>query len=173
MDRRQKEELVANMKEKFSSVKSAILTDYKGMTVVDISNMRNVLREAQIEYKVVKNTLAKIASEGTPLMVAKDAFTGPIGLAMGFDDPVTVSKKMLELARKNEKIKLLSGVVEGQLYSVDELRKISKLPSREVLLSQLGGVMNAPAAKLATALNATVARFGYALNALKDKKSKE
>ncbi|MCI4626048.1 MAG: 50S ribosomal protein L10 [Candidatus Magnetoovum sp. WYHC-5] len=171
LDKARKEELINELNNKLKGAKAVLFTDYKGMSVAELTTIRLTLRQSNIEYKVVKNTLAKRATEGTSIAVAKDVFKGPIGLIIGFDDPVAVPKQTFVLAKGNDKLKVLCGVIEGHLYSKDDLVKISKLPGREVLLAQLGGVMKAPATKLATVLNATVARFGYALNALKEKKS--
>lgn len=133
--------------------------------------MRRLLKEAGAEYKVVKNTLINIAAKGTPFESAKDVFTGPTGITFGFDDPVAATKKLLEFAKKNDKLKVKSGVIEGRFCSVDDIKAIATLPPRNVLLSMMAGVFQAPASKLAGALNATVAQFGYALKSLENKRS--
>jgi large subunit ribosomal protein L10 len=136
-----------------------------------MAELRKLLKEAGAEYKVAKNTLVSIASKGTPIEAAEGFFVGPTGIAFGFDDPVAATKKLLEYAGRNDKFKVKSGVVEGKLCSTDDLKAMSKLPPRIVLLSMLAGAFQAPAAKLAGALNATVAQFAYALEAVKNKKS--
>jgi large subunit ribosomal protein L10 len=98
-------------------------------------------------------------------------FVGPTGLAFGYDDPVAAAKKVLEFAAKNDKFKVKSGVIEGKLYSTDEIKEVSKLPSKTVLLSMLAGTFQAPATKLAGLLNATVVQLAYALEAVKNKKT--
>jgi len=143
------------------------------MSVAEMNDFRDKLREASIEYKVIKNTLARIASEGTPAAPAKESFTGPVGVALGYDDPVSVAKAVLDFAKKNDKVKVMSGVIEGEFLDAARLKSISQLPSREVLLSMLAGCMQAPSGKLARLLSATVTQMGYALNALRDKKSQE
>ncbi len=120
---------------------------------------------------MVKNTLIRIASKGTPVEVAEEVFVGPTGIAFGFDDPIATAKKVIEYAEKNDKFKLKSGVIEGKLCSISDLKAIAKLPPRGVLLSVLAGTLQAPLAKLAGVLNATVARFGHALEALKQNRS--
>ncbi len=98
-------------------------------------------------------------------------FVGPIGITFGFEDPIAAAKKVLEYAGKNDKFKVRSGVIEGRLCSVDDIKAMSKLPPKNVLLGILAGTMQAPMSKLAGALNATLSQFAYALEALKNKKS--
>ena len=159
------------MTEKLSKSKAIVFTEYKGLTVAQIAELRKNLKDAGAEYKVFKNTLVSIAAKGTPFEVAKDVLSGPTGLAFGYDDPVAAAKKVLEFAGKNDKLKVKSGVIDGKLYSTEEIKAVSKLPSRPVLLSMLAGAFQAPAAKLAGALNATVAQLAYALEAAKNKKT--
>lgn len=161
---------IADLSERLSRSKAIVLTEYKGLTVVEMSALRTLLKEAGAEYKVVKNTLSIIASKGTPLESAKDSFVGPTGLALGYDDPVAAAKKVLEYAAKNDKFKVKGGIIDGKLFSTDEIKEISKLPSRTVLLGMLAGTLQAPATKLVGLLNATVTQFAYALDALKNKK---
>ncbi len=136
-----------------------------------MAELRRALKEVGAEYKVVKNTLIDIAAKGTPIESAKSFLIGPTGLAFGFNDPIAATKKVLEYAKKNDKFKVKSGVVEGRLCSVGDIEVMSNLPSRHVLLSMIAGTFQAPLAKLAAALNATVAQFAYVLEAVKNKKN--
>lgn len=101
----------------------------------------------------------------------KDTFAGPVGIAIGFDDPALLAKKVLEFAKGNEKLKVSGGIIEGRVCEADTIKAISELPSRETLLSTIVGTMQAPLSKLAAALNATMSQFAFAVMALKDKKS--
>lgn len=139
------------------------------MTVAEMTDLRRLLTGSSIDYGVVKNTLAKIASRDTDFSAAADSFAGPVGIAVGYDDPVLAVKKVLEFAKKNEKLKVTGAVVEGQLYGPTDLKAIADLPSREILLSMLAGALQAPLAKLAGALSATVTGFAYAMESLKAK----
>ncbi len=150
-----------------------VITEYKGMTVAEMNDFRNSLRNSSIEYRVIKNTLARIASEETPVAPAKDNFAGPVGIALGYDDPVSVAKAVLDYTKKNDKLKIASGIIEGELCDGAKLKSIALLPSREVLLGTLAGCMQAPASKLARLLSATVTQMGYALNALREKRAQE
>lgn len=148
-----------------------VFTDYKGLTVAELFDLRKSLRGASIEYKVVKNTLARAASEKTTVSVASDLFKGPIGIAIGYLDAALVAKKILEYSKKNNKLKVSGGVIEGKLYNAQDIKAIAELPPREVLLGILAGVLQAPLSKMAGALSATVSSFAYAVKALENKKS--
>ncbi len=147
-----------------------IFTDYKGLTVQEISEFRKQLRDVSFEYRVVKNTLAKRASEGTQVKTAEEMFTGPVGLAISYEDPALLAKKVLEFVKTNEKLKIKGGIIEGKSCKTQDIEAISKLPSRETLLAVLIGTMQSPLSKLASALNATLAQFAYAMEAVKNKK---
>jgi len=169
LNKEEKGKAIAELKKKFSEAKTVIFTDYKGMTVAELSDLRRVLRAGGVDYRVVKNTIARRASQDTPISVAKDAFKGPIAIAIGYD-PVTAAKKVIEFSRKNEKLKLCGGVIEGKYLGIQEVRAVAALPPREVLLSILAGTFQAPLSKLAATLAATVSSFGYAMGSLKTKR---
>lgn len=147
------------------------MTEYKGLTVSELSELRRKLEEAGAEYKITKNTLSIIASKGTPVEAASEYFVGPTGIVFGLGDPVATAKKVLEFTEKNEKLKVKAGIIDGRLYSLEEIKEISKLPSRDILLGMLAGAMQATTSKMARLLIATIARFAYAMDALKNKKS--
>lgn len=165
-----KSQQVTELAEKFSKSKAVVLTEYKGLTVAEIAELRRLLKEVGVEYKVVKNTLSSIASKGTDAELAKEFFIGPTGIAFSFGDPIAATQKTIEYANKNDKFKIKSGVIEGRLYSVDEITSLSKLPPREVLLGILAGTLQATTAKLGGALSATILQFAYVLEAAKNKK---
>ncbi len=148
-----------------------MLTEYKGLTVAQVSDLRKQMKEVGAEYKVFKNTLVSIATKGTPYEAADPTLSGPTGIAFGYDDPVAATKKLFDFAGKNDKLKIKGCVLDGKLFSAAETKEISKLPARPVLLGMLAGVMQAPAQKLAAALNATISQLGYALEAAKSKKN--
>lgn len=162
---------MASLNDKFARAKGIVLTDYKGMSVGEITELRDALRGSGIEYKVVKNTLARIAASETPVAALKESFRGPVGVAMGYDDAAVVTKSVLEFAKKNEKIKVTCGVVDGAYCDVEQLNRIASLPTREVLLSMLAGTFQAPQAKLARLLSASVTRFAYAISALREQRA--
>ncbi len=127
-----------------------------------------------LQYKVVKNTLARKAAEGTPVASAgEEYFKGPLGLAIGFDEPTQTVKLLVEFTGKNEKLKIQAGVVEGRLYGLGDLKSIAHLPSRQILMGMLAGAFSAPLGHMAGGLSATIGRFTNALNALRAKKETE
>ena len=171
LNKKEKTQAVSELQDKFEKAKGLVFTDYRGLNVEEITDLRNSLRSVSLEYRVVKNTLAIRASKGTPIEAAKDSFSGPVGIAVGYDDPVLLVKKVLEYNKGNDKLEIKGGVIEGDVCSIDQIKAISKLPSREVQLSMLVGAMQSPASKLASLLNSTVTQFIYALDALKNTKS--
>lgn len=171
LNKNEKGQLITELKDKFSRAKAMVFTDYKGMTVAELTELRGLLKKSSLDYSVVKNTLAKIAAADTDFAVASEVFKGPVGIAIGYDDPVLVVKKVIEFSKKNEKLRITAAVVEGKLCEKKEVAEIADLPSREVLLSMLAGAFQAPASKLAGALSATVTSFAYALEAVKAKKN--
>ncbi|MBF0538720.1 MAG: 50S ribosomal protein L10 [Nitrospirae bacterium] len=173
MNKKGKEDIVASHKERFLRSRAVVLTNYKGMTTAELSSMRVLFRKSELEYKVVKNTLAKIAAKDTPLAAMNEVLTGPIGMTIGYNDASLTAKKVFEYAKGNDKLQVLYGCVEGRLFDAKQMRSIADLPPREVLLSQIAGCFQAPASKMAYMLGATVSRIGHALNALKEKKEKE
>jgi len=131
------------------------------------------LRDGNFEYRIVKNTLAKIASVHTPVSIANDFFKGPIGIGISYDDPVQTVKKILEYSKKNDKLRIDIGVIEGSLCTSEDLKAFVELPPRKILLSIFAGGFKAPLNKLAYAFNSTLTRFAYILEALKTKKGSQ
>ncbi len=157
---------------RLSKAKSFILTDFQGLTVAEISELRQNMRDSGSEYKVCKNTLLRIALGDAPFKEQlKEALKGCTGVVFGYDDPVVAVKKTIEYAEKNEKFKLKYGVVEGKVFSPRELKEISKLPPKNVLLGMLLGGMSSPLTKMAYAMQAVNSKLLYALEALKNKKA--
>lgn len=171
MNKAQKKEVVRELNGKLATAKAAILTDFKGLTVSEISELRRELRKVGVEYRVVKNTLTKLAAAGTDAEKLNSHLQGPTGLVLGFDDPVAPAKALMDFAKKQQKLTVRVGLVEGAIADLDQLKAIAALPSRDELLSRMAAGFQAPASKMARLLNATVARLGYALTALKDKKT--
>jgi large subunit ribosomal protein L10 len=173
LNRTEKEQVIQELKEGFNRAKAIVFTDYRGLTVADLSALRSLLREGKFEYKIVKNTLAKIASEGTSVSAAKDAFKGPVGIAISYDDPVLAVKKILEYSRKNDKLKVGIGLIEGSVCAAQDLKAVADLPPRNVLLSIMAGGFQSPLSKFGWLLNATLSGFVNAMEALKNKKSSQ
>lgn len=165
-----KKEITDRIHEKFSRASIVILTDYKGMDVASLTDLRRRLREAGVEYKVVKNTLLRRASEGTDVEPLKERFTGPSAVAISYTDPVAPAKVLTEFAKTNDKLEIRSGVIRGRILEPAGIKALSVLPSREVLLAQVLSVMNAVPTSFVRVLSAVPQKFLYLLQARKTQK---
>jgi large subunit ribosomal protein L10 len=165
-----KKDEIAELHHAFQESTGIIVAGYKGMNVSEMNEFRVSLRENKLRFKVVKNTLAKRASTNTPVAEALDMFTGMVGVALGKDDPVILAKKILEFAKNNEKLVISGGIIEGKRYSVADLKTVSDLPSKDVLLAMMLGIIQSPLSTFASLLHSTIRQFLYALEGLKSKK---
>lgn len=166
----EKEQIVHELKDKFLKSKVVIVTDYQGLDVSTINELRRKLRTAGIEYRVAKNTLLIRASEGTEISLIKDKFKGPSAVALGYEDPVAPAKVLTEFADQNNKLEIKIGVLKGKVLELKDIKALATLPSREILLAQLFSVMQGTPASLVRALNQLPAKLVYVLNAIKEKK---
>lgn len=167
-----KEKKVEELVSRLVRAKSVILTDFQGLTVTEISELRKQMKESGSEYKVCKNSLLWIALQEAPFKdILKDSLKGPTGIVFGYDDPVLAVKKTLEFSEKNEKLKLKQAVLEGRIYSPEELKEIAKLPSKNVLMGMLFSGMIFPLSKMVSAFKAVNLKLLYLLEALKNKKA--
>jgi len=170
--REDKQQQVAEIRERFEKAQSAIFTDYRGINVADMTVLRKQLRDAGVEYKVLKNSLVKIAIDDMNLDKIYDSLQGPTAIAFSYDDPVTAAKILSEFSKnhKSELPKIKSGVLEGKPLNIEGVKALADLPSREVLLAMVLGGMQAPITGFVRAANGIVSSFVYALNAVREKK---
>jgi large subunit ribosomal protein L10 len=166
----EKKQIVGQLHKKFTDAAIVILTDYKGLDVTTMNQLRRKLREAQVEYQVVKNSLMVRASEKTDVALIKDNFKGPSAIAIGYDDPVTPAKVLTEFAKENDKLEIKIGVMDDNVLNLDSIKALSTLPSREQLLAQVLAAINGVPTALVRALNDVPCRLLNVLNALKEKK---
>lgn len=169
----EKQQLVAELHSKFARSKIVIVTDYKGLNVAGMTELRSKLREVGVEYKVVKNTLLTLASRETDAEKIRDSFTGTTAVALSYSDPVAPAKVLTEFAKKNDKLEIRIGVMGGKVMNLDQIKALSSLPSREVLLAQVLSAMNGVATSFVRVLNAVPQSLLYALVAVKDKKAQQ
>jgi large subunit ribosomal protein L10 len=149
--------------------KGAILTDYRGFTVSEITELRKRLREHGAEYHVVKNTLFKRALRDSESLAPY--LEGPTAVAFALQDPVAPAKTVLDFMREKRKGIVKAGFIEGQVYTEPQVGELSKLPSRDVLIAQVVGGIQAPISGLVGALNGILSNFVYTLQAIVDKQS--
>lgn len=166
----QKIAVAEELHKKFSKAKVVIVTDYKGMDVASTNQLRRKLREAGVEYQVVKNTLLARASKDTGVETIRNHFKGPNAIALSYDDPVAPAKVLTEFVKSNPKLEIKVGVLNGKLLNFDDIKALSALPSREALLSQVLSVMNAVPTSFVRVLAGVPVKFLNVLQALKEKK---
>jgi len=147
-------ESVAELKERFAGVQTAVLTEYRGLTVRQLSDLRKQLKGASAEYKVVKNRLARIAIKDSALDGLGKHLTGPTGVAYTRHDPVSVAKALQAFVKNNPALTIKVGVVEGKVLEPAALKSLADLPSKEALRAQLVGALQGPMSKLVTLLTA-------------------
>ncbi|HEY6379454.1 MAG TPA: 50S ribosomal protein L10 [Candidatus Dormibacteraeota bacterium] len=156
---------VQELEAKLGRATSAIVTDYRGLTVAQLEELRSLLRAQDIEYVVVKNTLARRAAVAAGVGEFSEVLVGPVGLAIGYGDLAAPARVLTEYHRVHRRLPVMAGLVEGHLTDARGVQAISELPSREVLQSQLAGTLQAPLNSLAGALASLLDQFAGALDA--------
>ena len=151
-----KKAVVAQLAEQLKTAQSGILVDYIGLTVEEDTDLRRKLREGGVDYKVVKNTLTRFAAKEVGFDELDDVLNGPTSLALGFEDPVAPAKIIADFAKKNDKISIKAGFLDGKVISLDEIKKLADTPSKETLIVTILSSLNAPASNLARLLQAIV-----------------
>lgn len=171
MQKAQKHEVVADLSERLGTAKCLYLTDFTGLDVAAITELRRRLTEASVEYVVVKNTLARRALSGGPYEGLVEHLNGPNAFAMSSEDVVTAARILTDFAKEREKPQIRAGAIEGRVVSIDEIRRIAGLPPRDVLLAQLVGYARAPMAGLVYTLNGLLAKFVRTVDALREQRA--
>lgn len=149
-----KEQKVKEIQEKMKNAESIIISKYQGLTVEEDTKLRKELREAGVEYKVYKNTLAILAAKELGYENIIDYFKGPVSLAFGHDDPIAPARILNKLAENNDKFELKAGLVNGDLYDENKIKELAKVPPKEVLLTTLLCSFKAPISKFVCVVNA-------------------
>jgi large subunit ribosomal protein L10 len=166
----EKKKIVEDIRKRFLESKVVILTDYSGLDVEKINELRRKLKQSGSEYKVVKNTLLVRASEETDISLIKDSFKGPSAVALSCDDPVTPAKILAEFANDHEALEIKVGIMNGKILDLSAIKNLSVLPSREALLGNLLSVMIGVPSAFARALNDMPKRLLNVLQAIKEQK---
>jgi large subunit ribosomal protein L7/L12 len=176
MKKEEKVTAVAELTEKFGRARLAILTECVGLPVNQVTELRKQLRGAKAEYRIVKNTLAARAAEGTVLAGLKAHLKGPTGVVIGYDDPVLpakVLKDFIGAEKREEKIRMTAGVLEGKILQPSELIAVANLPKKEVLVAMLLSAMQGPIRGVVYTLNAVLSKFVRVIAAIQDKRKGE
>jgi large subunit ribosomal protein L10 len=163
MNKEEKQQAVDSLNEQLKAVDSAFLINYRGMKVVDITEIRRKIREFGGSYIVVKNTLAKMASKQTKLEQLDASFEGPTAIAFHSKDVVGLAKLLTEIGKGNPNFAFKAALVEGKVVPTSEIQALASMPSREVILSKLVFLLKAPLQKLTTVLKAPIRDFTLVL----------
>ena len=166
-----KSEKIDAIKSKVEKAQVALITEYKGYTVEEITNLRRELQKQGGDYMVTKNTLAKVAIKGTEYEVMNDLMKGPIAIAFGFDDQVSPAKVVSKFIKDSQKGEILGAVLDGKLLSASEAKALANLPSKEELYAKMLGSINSPATGLTLGINGVMAALTRAVAAVRDQKA--
>jgi len=166
-----KEQTVAEFAGVVNGANSVVLADFSGLDVASVSALRSKCRAAGVEYRVMKNTLAKRVIANTGMEALGVHLEGPNAWAVHMTDQVAAAKVLAEFAKENDKLKIRAGFVDGRVLSLAEVQALAKLPGREVLLAQFVGGLQAPMTQFAGAMNALLRNFAGAVDALAKKRA--
>jgi large subunit ribosomal protein L10 len=164
MNRDEKKQELDSLKRDLEKAKNLIVSTFSGLTVEQDYELRKQIRSAGGKYRVVKNTLAEIAAQGTPHESALQGLTGPTSIAFTEGDPVALAKALTAYAKNNPAFVFKAGVVEGRVVALKDLADLATLPSREELISKLMFLLNAPAQRLATVVGAVARNLAVVVN---------
>lgn len=166
MGRADREKQIQELNGLFSGLDLAVLADYRGMTVEDLTVLRSRLREVDAGFRVVKNTLSIRAADGTPLEILKDHFTGPVAVLYSTSDPVGPAKVLVDFIKTNDYLKPAVGVLSGKQIDLDDVKRLASLPDRETMLAQAFASLNAPATNFVRTLSEIPASFVRLMGAI-------
>jgi len=168
-----KKKVVEEIKNKISESQTVILTDYRGLNVSQINDLRNRLSQEGIEYTVVKNTLTRIAAREAGFEDLTSLLEGPTAIAYSKEDPVAPAKILSGFAKENDKLEIKGGLLEGKIIDLIQIKSLADLPTREVLLAKVIGGMQAPVYGMAYAMQGLLLKTVYALKAISEQKEQE
>jgi len=171
MARPEKVAEVELLTEKMQNSEGLILADFSGLTVLEVNDLRRKCREQGVEFRVVKNRLARRAATAADIGELEELLKGPTAIAFGFESPVEPAKVLAEFAKQNEHIAIKGGLLEGKVISLAEVSALSELPGREELLAMIARGFNAPTQGFVNVLQGTVSAFVRALNAVAEQRS--
>ncbi len=166
-----KTEKIDAIKAKIEKAQVAIITEYKGLSVEEITKLRRELQKGGGDYMVTKNTLAKIAIKGTDYEALAEKLTGPVALAFGFEDPVSPAKAVAQFIKETKKCEIIGAVLDGKLLDAKETKALANLPSKTELYAKLLGSINSPASGIVGSINAVMSQLTRTMAAVRDQKA--
>lgn len=171
--RPEKASKVAELKELLTSAKGVILVNYCGLSVAEDTKLRSAMREVGVKYTVAKNTFIRIAAKEAGIEGLDSVLEHNTAIAIAPEDPVAAAKVINEFAKEHKALEVKAGILDGKVISVDEVKALAELPSREVLLAKMLGSMQAPISGLVNVLQGTIRNFVYVLEAVRQEKEKQ
>ncbi len=166
----EKEAIVEELHDCFNRAKSMVVTDYLGLDVAQMTELRKRLRESGVEYKVIKNTLAKIAAKKSEVKDIDKYFTGPTAVAFGIEDVVSPAKILVDFAKDNEELEIKAGYLNGSIIDVEKVNSLAKIPPREELLAKALASMKSPISGLVNVLQGNMRGLVQVLSQIKEQK---
>jgi large subunit ribosomal protein L10 len=171
LPKEEKVEAVQEIRKSIEGSSSLLLTDYRGLTVSEITTLRRTLHDAGADYKVVKNTLFKLAADKLAESGIYDLLAGPTAVAFVHNDPIAPAKAIVDFAREHKELEVKGGYVEGRLLTADQIQTLSRIPPKEVLLAQLVGSIQSPISGFVGTLQGLLSNLVYTLQAVADQKT--
>jgi large subunit ribosomal protein L10 len=165
-----KKQVVEEIKGKFQEAQTAVLVDYRGLNVDEITELRSNFRKEGVDYKVYKNTMMRFAVKEAGYEGLLDYLVGPTAVAFGVDDPVAAAKVINDFAKNHKNLEIKAGMVDGKVIDITGVKELAELPPKEVLIAKALGGFNAPITGFANVLQGTVRNLVYALNGVKEQK---
>lgn len=152
-----KKAVVEEIKSKLENAQSAVVVDYRGLTVEEVNKLRSLMREANVEYRIYKNTMMNLAVKGTQFEGISEVLAGPSAFAFGYDDAIAPARVLNGFMKETKKMQFKAGVIEGAFYNEEKIKEVAMLPSKDELIAKLLGSMKAP-----------LSNFAYMLQAIAD-----
>lgn len=165
-----KNQKIEHYKKQFENAKVAVVTDYRGLSVEEITELRRALQAEKSDLTVTKNTLCKVAIKDTNFEAASELMQGPTAIAFGYGDEVGAAKVLAKFIKENKKGEILGAVLDGKLMTADEAKKLAAMPSREELIAKMLGSINSPASGLVYSVNGVMSALVRAIAAVRDQK---
>jgi large subunit ribosomal protein L10 len=173
LNRTEKEQVIGELHEKMAKAKAAILAEPKGLTVAVVTELRRKLREAKVDYRVVKNTLAARAAKGTSLEALADKFVGPTALVMSYDDVVTPAKLLADFMKDRENFAIRIAVIDGKVIDAKGVQALARMPGIKELRAQIAATIAQPATKLARVIGTPGQQLARVLGARREQLEKQ
>ncbi len=163
MKREKKVEFVEKFHDKLLKARAIVLTDYRGLSVPEINKLRNELKEKRVEYRVINNRLLNLASKDTDFEGLTNYLVGPTAVALFYDDPVEPVKVLMDFKKDNSKLEIKAGMLMGKFISSEDVKLLSELPPKEVIIGKLLFILSNAQYRLVNALNGPIREFIYIL----------